>query len=36
VRTPILAPVHDMQKVEDVHMILLHVVMQVLCARLQG
>jgi D-sedoheptulose 7-phosphate isomerase len=36
VRTPILAPVHDMQKVEDVHMILLHVVMQILCAPLQG
>jgi D-sedoheptulose 7-phosphate isomerase len=36
VRTLILAPVHDMQKAEDVHMILLHVVMQVLCARLQG
>jgi D-sedoheptulose 7-phosphate isomerase len=34
VRTPILAPVHDMQKAEDVHMIVLHVVMQVLCARL--
>jgi D-sedoheptulose 7-phosphate isomerase len=36
VRTPILAPVHDMQKAEDVHMILFHVVMQVLCMRLQG
>jgi len=36
VRTLILAPVHDMQKAEDVHMILLHVAMQVLCARLQG
>jgi D-sedoheptulose 7-phosphate isomerase len=36
VRTPIIAPVHDMQKAEDVHMILLHVVMQVLCARLQS
>jgi D-sedoheptulose 7-phosphate isomerase len=36
VRTPILAPVHDMQKAEDVHMILLHAIMQVLCARLQG
>jgi D-sedoheptulose 7-phosphate isomerase len=35
VRTPILAPVDDMQKAEDVHMILLHVVMQVLCMRLQ-
>ena len=36
VRTPILAPVQDMQKAEDVHMILFHVVMQVLCARMQG
>jgi D-sedoheptulose 7-phosphate isomerase len=36
VRTPILTPVHDMQKAEDVHMILLHVAMQLLCARLQG
>jgi len=35
VRTPVLAPVHDMQKAEDVHMILLHVVMQVLHRRLQ-
>jgi D-sedoheptulose 7-phosphate isomerase len=34
VRTPLLAPVHDMQKAEDVHMILLHVVMQLLCAHL--
>ncbi len=34
VRTLMLAPVHDMQKVEDVQMILIHVVMQVLCARL--
>jgi D-sedoheptulose 7-phosphate isomerase len=36
VRTPILAPVRDMQKAEDVHMILLHVVMQVLSLRIQG
>jgi D-sedoheptulose 7-phosphate isomerase len=34
VRTPLLAPVRDMQKAEDAHMILLHVAMQVLCARL--
>ena len=34
VRTPVLAPVRDMQKAEDAHMILLHVAMQVLCARL--
>ncbi len=36
VGTPILAPVHDMQKAEDVHIILLHVAMQVLCARMQA
>jgi len=36
VRIPLLAPVQDMQKAEDVHMILLHVAMQILCARLQG
>jgi D-sedoheptulose 7-phosphate isomerase len=36
VRTPLLAPVHDMQKAEDIHMILLHVVMQLLCSRLQA
>ena len=36
VQTPILAPVHDMQKVEDIHMVLLHVVMQVLCVRIRG
>jgi hypothetical protein len=35
VRTPVLAPVRDMQKAEDAHMILLHVVMQVLHRRLQ-
>ena len=34
-RTPLLAPVHDMQKAEDVHMIVLHVVMQLLCSRLR-
>jgi D-sedoheptulose 7-phosphate isomerase len=36
VKTPVLAPVHDMQKAEDVHMILLHIAMQVLCARIRG
>ena len=36
VKTPLVAPVHDMQKAEDVHMVLLHVAMQVLCARLEG
>lgn len=34
-RTPLLAPVHDMQQVEDVHMILFHIATQVLCARNQ-
>jgi D-sedoheptulose 7-phosphate isomerase len=29
-------PVHDMQKVEDIHMMLFHVAMQVLCARLDA
>ena len=33
-RTPVLVPVRDMQKAEDAHMILLHVAMQLLCARL--
>jgi D-sedoheptulose 7-phosphate isomerase len=32
--TSLLAPVDDMQKAEDVHFILFHVIMQVLCARL--
>ena len=34
VRTPLLAHVRDMQKAEDVHVILFHVLMQILCARL--
>jgi D-sedoheptulose 7-phosphate isomerase len=34
VRTPLLAPVRDMQKAEDVHVILFHILMQLLCARL--
>jgi len=34
VRTPVLVPVRDMQKAEDAHLILLHVAMQLLCARL--
>lgn len=34
VRTSLVAPVNDMQKAEDVHFILLHVAMQILCARL--
>lgn len=36
VRTSLVAPVNDMQKAEDVHFILLHVAMQILCARLRG
>jgi D-sedoheptulose 7-phosphate isomerase len=34
VRTFVLVPVRDMQKAEDAHVILLHVAMQLLCARL--
>ena len=34
-RTPLIAPVHDMQKAEDVHFILFHVAMQILCQRLR-
>jgi D-sedoheptulose 7-phosphate isomerase len=33
-QTPLIAPVNDMQKAEDVHLILFHVIMQILCARL--
>jgi D-sedoheptulose 7-phosphate isomerase len=33
---PFIASVHDMQKVEDVHMIVVHMLMQYLCARLNG
>ncbi len=36
VRIPVLVPVRDMQKAEDAHMVLFHVVMQVLCVRIQG
>lgn len=32
-QVPVHVPVNDMQKVEDVHMMLFHVAMQVLCAR---
>jgi len=34
VRVPVLIPVHDMQKVEDVQMMIFHVAMQALCARI--
>jgi D-sedoheptulose 7-phosphate isomerase len=33
---PVHIPVNDMQKVEDIHMMLFHVAMQVLCARADG
>ena len=32
-QVPVHVPVNDMQKVEDIHMMLFHVAMQVLCAR---
>jgi D-sedoheptulose 7-phosphate isomerase len=32
-RLPVHVPVNDMQQVEDIHMMLFHVAMQVLCAR---
>jgi D-sedoheptulose 7-phosphate isomerase len=35
-QVPLHVPVHDMQKVEDIHMMLFHVAMQVLCARLNA
>ncbi len=35
-RTPVVAPVDDMQKAEDAHLILLHVVFQILRARISG
>ena len=34
--TSILIPANDMQKVEDLHLILTHMMMQVLSARLEG
>ena len=35
-QVPVHVPVHDMQKVEDIHMMLFHVAMQVLCARIDA
>jgi len=32
---PLVAAINDMQKVEDVHMIVVHMLMQYLCKRLQ-
>ncbi len=34
--TSLVVPVNDMQKAEDVHFILFHVIVQILCARLRG
>ena len=31
---PFVAAVHDMQKVEDIHMIVVHMLMQYLCKEL--
>jgi D-sedoheptulose 7-phosphate isomerase len=36
VRTLLVVPVNDMQKAEDVHFVLFHVIMQILCGRLRG
>jgi D-sedoheptulose 7-phosphate isomerase len=36
VKTSLWVNVHDMQKAEDVHLILFHALMQVLCERLRG
>jgi D-sedoheptulose 7-phosphate isomerase len=35
-QVPVHVPVNDMQKVEDIHMMLFHVAMQVLCARIDA
>jgi D-sedoheptulose 7-phosphate isomerase len=35
-RTSILIPASDMQKVEDMHLVMTHMIMQVLLARLEG
>jgi D-sedoheptulose 7-phosphate isomerase len=35
-QVPVHIPVHDMQKVEDIHMMLFHVAMQVLCVRIDA
>ena len=36
VRLPLVVPAHDMQKIEDVHLIIFHVAMQALCARAEA
>ena len=33
---PFVADIHDMQKVEDVHMIVVHMLMQYLCKSLHA
>jgi D-sedoheptulose 7-phosphate isomerase len=35
-QVPVHVPVNDMQKVEDIHMMLFHVAMQVLCSRMDA
>ncbi len=32
---PLIVPVHDMQKVEDIHLILTHIIMQILLRKLR-
>lgn len=36
VRLPLVVPVHDMQKAEEVHLTIFHVAMQALCARIEA
>jgi len=36
VHTSLVVSADDMQKVEDIHFVLLHVIMQILCARLRA
>lgn len=35
-RTSVVVPIHDMQKVEDVHLMLTHMIMQYLCRKLSS
>jgi D-sedoheptulose 7-phosphate isomerase len=35
-RLPLVVPVHDMQKAEEVHLTIFHVAMQALCARVEA
>jgi len=34
-KMPLIVPISDMQKVEDIHLILIHMMMQILCERLR-